>query len=66
MPPKKFIKAALAKNDKVGVLRQLAAREHGLTQRGTIKKAWLQEKAKGKGVTGRRARFALTLGSLKK
>lgn len=44
---------------KEGALRATARREGAMTERGTIKVSWLRKKAKGKGITARRARLAL-------
>ena len=44
-----------------GALRQTAESEGAMTERGTIKRSWLEEKAKGDDKTARRARLALTL-----
>lgn len=48
-----------------GALREQARREGAIDQRtGTIKREWLERKARQGGVTGRRARLALTLRKL--
>ncbi len=50
-----------------GSLTATAKREGGYdTKNKKIKKSWLQKKAKGKGKTAQRARFAITLGKLRK
>lgn len=51
---------------KPGSLTATAKRAGALKKDGTIKKSWLREKAKGKGKTAQRARFAITLGKLRK
>jgi hypothetical protein len=52
---------------KPGSLTATAKREGGYDKKNKkIKKTWLREKAKGKGKTAERARFAITLGKLKK
>lgn len=48
-----------------GALRAEARKEGAITKRGTIDREWLREKAKEGGVTGRRARLALTLSKLR-
>tara|TARA_R110000868_G_scaffold318769_3_gene579492 strand:- start:393 stop:593 length:201 start_codon:yes stop_codon:yes gene_type:complete len=60
---KNWIKGAIKKP---GALRATAKRQGALKADGTIKKSWLKDKAKGKGVTARRARLAITLGKMKK
>ncbi len=47
-----------------GALRRQAMAEGAITRSGTISVGWLREKAKEGGVTGRRARLALTLRKL--
>lgn len=50
-----------------GALREQAKREGAIDQRtGTIKREWLERKARRRGTTGRRARLALTLRKLRK
>jgi hypothetical protein len=52
-----------------GALRQTVRRRYGsrgFTRRGTIKAEVLHKLSKEKGVTGRRARLALTLRKLKR
>ena len=51
---------------KPGSLRATAKAEGAITPQGTIKKSWLNEKAKGSGKTAQRARLAKTLGKMKK
>ncbi len=52
---------------KPGSLTATAKREGGYDKKNKrIKKTWLREKAKGKGKTAERARFAITLGKFKK
>ena len=52
---------------KPGSLTATAKREGSYdTKNKKIKKSWLQKKAKGKGKTAQRARFAITLGKLRK
>jgi len=51
---------------KPGSLTATAKRAGAVKKDGTIKKSWLREKAKGKGKTAQRARFAITLGKLRK
>ncbi len=58
MANKKWIQAAI---EHPGALRATAKRAGAMTQRGTIKTEWLQEKAKGNSTTARRSRLALTL-----
>lgn len=60
---KNWIKGAIKKP---GALKATAKRQGALKSDGTIKKTWLREKAKGKGVTAQRARLALTLSKMKK
>jgi len=55
--------------EKPGALTRTVKRKYGkrgFTRRGTIKVEVLRELAKRKGVTGRRARLALTLRKLRK
>jgi len=55
--------------EKPGTLRATVRRRYGsrgFTQRGTIKVKILRRLAKAKGVTGRRARLALTLRKLRR
>jgi hypothetical protein len=50
-----------------GALREQAKKEGGIDPKtGSIKKSWLQKKAKEGGKVGRRARLAITLGKLRK
>ena len=58
-----WIKGAIKKK---GALRATAKRQGGLKRDGDIKVSWLREKAKGKGVTARRARLALTLRDMRR
>jgi len=52
---------------KPGSLTATAKRQGGYDKKNKrIKKSWLREKAKGKGKTAQRARFAITLSKLKK
>lgn len=60
---KNWIKGAIKKP---GALRDTAKRQGALKADGTIKKSWLKDKAKGKGITAQRARLAITLGKMKK
>ena len=60
---KNWIKGAIKKP---GALKATAKRQGALKSDGTIKKTWLRDKAKGKGVTTQRARLALTLSKMKK
>lgn len=47
-----------------GALRATAKRAGAITREGTIRKSWLQQKARASGKTGKRARLALTLRKL--
>ena len=58
---RRWIQAAIKKP---GALRAQAAREGAL--KDGISRTWLAKKAKSKGVTGRRARLAITLARLRK
>jgi hypothetical protein len=58
-----WIKGAIKKP---GSLRATAKSAGAITPEGTIKKSWLNEKAKGSGKTAQRARLAKTLGKMKK
>jgi len=63
---KKWIQKAIKKE---GALRRTVRRRYGsegFTSRGTIKVSVLRELAEEKGVTGKRARLALTLRRLRK
>lgn len=60
---KNWIKGAIKKP---GTLKATAKREGAIKDDGTIKKAWLKDKAKESGKTGQRARLAITLGKMKK
>ena len=60
---KNWIKGAIKKP---GSLTATAKRAGAVKADGTIKKAWLKVKAKGKGKTAQRARLAITLGKMKK
>ncbi len=52
---------------KPGSLTATAKSEGGYDKKNKkIKKSWLTKKAKGKGKTAQRARFAITLGKLRK
>ena len=52
---------------KPGSLTATAKRDGGYDKKNKkIKKSWLRKKAKGKGKTAQRARFAITLGKLRK
>lgn len=59
----KWIQKAVGKP---GALRAQAKRAGAMTKAGTIRKSWLQAQAKKGGVTGKRARLALTLAKLRK
>lgn len=61
--PKRWIKSAISKK---GALTATARRAGALKADGSIKVSWLRQKAKGSGVTARRARLALTLRKLPK
>lgn len=63
MASKNWIKGAIKKP---GALKATAKRAGALKADGTIKKAWLNEKAKGSGKTAQRARLAITLSKMKK
>lgn len=58
-----WIKGAIKKP---GSLRATAKAAGAITPKGTIKKSWLNEKAKGTGKTAQRARLAKTLGKMRK
>ena len=60
---KNWIKGAVKKP---GALTATAKRAGALKKDGDIKVSWLKEKAKGDGVTARRARLALTFRKMKK
>ena len=49
-----------------GSLRATAEAEGALTEKGTIKRSWLDEKAKGNDTTARRARLAINMRGMKK
>lgn len=51
---------------KPGSLTATAKNAGALKSDGTISKTWLKEKAKGSGVTAKRARLALTFSKMKK
>lgn len=51
---------------KKGALTSTAKRAGALKKDGDIKVSWLREKAKGDGVTAKRARLALTFRKAKK
>lgn len=61
--PTRWIQGAI---QKPGSLTATAKAAGAITPAGTIQKAWLAEKAKGSGVTAKRARLAQTLGKLGK
>lgn len=62
MPPKKnFIQGAIKRP---GRLHAIAAKDDGLTQRGTIKAEWLRRHEHDSGLLGREVRLALTLRKL--
>ncbi len=64
MAKKLNIKKAIKKP---GSLTATAKKDGGYDNKNKrIKKSWLQKKAKGKGKTAQRARFAITLSKLKK
>ena len=63
MANKNWIKKAIKKP---GALKATAKRAGALKADGTIKKSWLNEKAKGSGKTAQRARLAITLSKMKK
>ena len=48
-----------------GALRATAKKAGAMTKKGTIKKSWLKEKAKGSNKTAARARLALTFSKFK-
>lgn len=58
----KWIQKAIKKK---GSLRATARREGALVH-GRISRTWLEKKAKGKGITARRARLAITLSKLRR
>lgn len=60
---KKWIKGAIKRP---GALRAKAKRAGALTANGTIKRSWLEAKAKGNDQTARQARLALTMRGFKK
>lgn len=69
MPTKKksSSKKWIGKMDlKKGALTATAKRAGALKKDGDIKVAWLKEKAKGDGVTAKRAKLALTFRKMKK
>lgn len=49
-----------------GALKRTAKRAGALKKDGDIKVGWLRDKAKGDGVTAKRARLALTFRKMKK
>ena len=51
---------------KPGSLTATAKSQGAVKKDGTIKKSWLKEKSKGNSKTAQRARFATTLGKLRK
>jgi len=63
MAEKKWIQKAIKKP---GSLTATAKKAGAVTKSGTIKKDWLQSKAKEGGKTGQRARLAITLGKMSK
>jgi hypothetical protein len=63
MAEKKWIQKAIKKP---GSLTATAKKAGAVTKSGTIKKDWLQAKAKEGGKTGQRARLAITLGKMSK
>lgn len=67
MSTKKSSKNWIGKmNLKKGALTATAKRAGALKKDGDIKVSWLKEKAKGDGVTARRAKLALTFRKMKK
>lgn len=58
-----WIKGAIKKP---GALRATAKKAGAIKADGTIKKTWLQDKAKGSDKTAQRARLAITLSKMKK
>ena len=59
----KWIQKAISKK---GALREQAKKEGALNPDGTIKRDWLEQKAKGNGTVAKRARLALTMRKFKK
>ena len=55
---KNWIQSAIKKK---GSLRKTASSQGEMTKKGKIKYSWLAKKAKGSGITAKRARLALTL-----
>ena len=51
---------------KPGSLTATAKAAGAVNKEGKINKSWLKEKAKGSGKTAQRARFAITLGKMRK
>lgn len=51
---------------KKGALTRTAKKEGALKKDGDIKVSWLRDKAKGDGVTAKRAKLALTFRKMKK
>jgi len=49
-----------------GALTATAKSAGAMTKSGTIKKSWLEKKAKGNSTTAKRARLALTLSKMHK
>jgi hypothetical protein len=58
-----WIKGAIKKP---GSLTATAKAAGAVNKKGKINKSWLKEKAKGSGKTAQRARFAITLGKMRK
>ena len=58
-----WIKGAIKKP---GALKATAIKAGAIKADGTIKKTWLQDKAKGSDKTAQRARLAITLSKMKK
>lgn len=70
---KNWIKSAIKKPGalkatakKEGAIKATAKKPGAIKADGTIKKAWLRDKAKSSNKTGQRARLALTLSKMKK
>ena len=60
------VSKSIKKRGTAGVLTATAKRAGALTARGTIKVGWLKDKAKGKGITAKRARLALVYKGVKR
>lgn len=63
MVTKKWVQGAIKHP---GALKAKAKKAGAVTPQGTIKKSWLNEKAKGSSTTAKQARLAKTLGKMRK